>query len=87
MEYNYKTLNLETMMKYIQDNAPQDKEWFKSVAVTEKEIQDKKTGKKKTRPVYNHFKAREEFCKKYMPDIIPVAKKKQPSKAEILANW
>ena len=52
-----------------------------------KEIQDKKTGKKKTRPVYNHFKAREEFCKKYMPEIIPVAKKKQPSKAEILANW
>ena len=35
MGYNYKTLNLEQMKEYIEQNAPQDKEWFKGVAFVE----------------------------------------------------
>jgi len=78
----YKTLTLEQMIAYIDKNAPKDKQWFKGVA-TQKKI-DKEGNEY---DAYDHFKAREEFCKKYMPDIIPVAKPKKPTKAEILANW
>ena len=53
-----------------------------------------KTKNKKTKEVtekevitYNHFKAKEEFCKRYMTEIIPVAKPKAPTKLEILSNW
>lgn len=77
MKYDYKKITLSDMKNYIEQNAPQDKDWFKSVAIK------KVNGKE----VYSHFIAREEFCKRYMPEIIPVAKKKEPTKAEILANW
>ena len=32
MAYEFKTLTLEQMVKYIEDNAPQDKKWFKEQA-------------------------------------------------------
>lgn len=70
----YETITFEDMKAYIEDNAPNDKEWFKSVAIDSK-------------GVYSHFKARKAFCEKYMPEIIPVAKEKAPTKADILANW
>lgn len=91
MKYDYKKITLEDMKNYIEQNAPQDKEWFKSVAIRPKKVKAKN---KKTKEViekevitYDHFKAREEFCKRYMPEIIPVAKKKEPNKSDILANW
>ena len=87
MKYNYKKITLEDMKNYIEENAPQDKDWFKTVAITETEVKNKKTGKTSYKQTYNHFKAREEFCKRYMPEIIPVAKEKEPTKADILANW
>lgn len=31
-KYEYKTLTLDQMKKYIEENAPQDKAWFKSIA-------------------------------------------------------
>ena len=79
---SYKTLTLEQMIEYIDTNAPKDKQWFKGVATKTK---TSKEGKKYD--AYDHFKAREEFCKRYMPEIVPVAKPKKPTKAEILANW
>ena len=71
--WEYKKITLEMMMNYIIANAPEDKEWFKSVALID--------GK------YRHLEARKAFCEKYMPDIIPVAKKKEPLKSELLLNW
>lgn len=78
---NFRTMKLEDMMSYIEKNAPQDKDWFKSVAI---EIKETEKGTKKS---YKHFTARDEFCKRYMPEIIPVGKPKVPSKAEILETW
>lgn len=71
---NYNTMRFEDMAKYIEENKPNDKAWFKSVSMDSK-------GK------YNHFKARKAFCEKYMPEIIPVAKPKAPKATAILENW
>lgn len=71
---NYNTMKCEDMVKYIEENKPNDKAWFKSVAFDSK-------GK------YSHFKARKAFCERYMPEIIPVAKPKAPKASAILANW
>lgn len=73
-KYDYKKLTFEEMKEYIETNAAADKEWFKSVAIDEK-------------GVYQHLKAKKAFAEKYMPEIIPVAKPKKQTKADILANW
>lgn len=70
-QFDYKKLTLAEMMDYISDNAPEDKAWFKSIALNEE-------GK------YQHLVAKREFCKRYMPEIIPVPK---PKKSDILADW
>jgi hypothetical protein len=70
----FKKITFEDMKEYIEQNEPQDKEWFKSIAIDEK-------GR------YQHLIAKKEFCKKYMPEIIPQAKPKKETKADILANW
>lgn len=80
-QYDFKTLTLNEMVAYIEKNAPQDKAWFKKVAYDNRKTKD---GNK---VVYSHLKAKREFCKKYMPEIIPVAKEKAPKASDILANW
>lgn len=72
-EYNFRTIKLEDMMEYIEQNAKEDKDWFKSVAIDE-------NGK------YQHLVAVRAFASKYMPHIMPVAKKKV-KKSDLLANW
>jgi len=79
--FDYKTMILEEMVAYIKKNAPQDKEWFLGEAYVYKNT---KEGRKK---VYNHLKAKKAFCERYMPDIIPVKKEKEPKASEILENW
>lgn len=74
-EWDYKRITLEDMIRYIDaiDDAEEreaEKKWFKSTALNE-------DGK------YNHLKAKRAFCRKYIPSIIPVAKKK----ADILKDW
>lgn len=71
--WEYKYITCEMMMEYIKKNAPQDKDWFKSVALH--------NGK------YEHLYARKQFCLRYMPEIIPVAKEKRVPKADLLMNW
>jgi hypothetical protein len=73
----YKKITLQYMMKYIDENAPEDKDWFKGVAMTENEDGEM---------VYNHLVAKKEFCKKYMPDAIP-EKTVKKTKADILNEW
>lgn len=80
---DYKKMTLEDMMNYIETNAPQDKEWFKSVAL-EKVFSKKE---KKEIETYNHLKARKAFCERYMPEIIPVAKEPKEKKSQKLLNW
>lgn len=84
-------ITFDYMKKYIENYAPQDKDWFKEVAMVKTEVKDKdkvtKEIKYVEKNVYDHFKAREAFCKRYMPEVIPVAKEKPQSKADILANW
>ena len=70
---DYKKITLEFMMDYIQKNAKEDKEWFKSIALDEE-------GK------YNHLIAKRQFAERYMPDIIPKAKVTQ-KKSDLLKNW
>ena len=74
MAWDFKKITLEDMMDYITTNATKDKAWFKSVAIDA-------NGK------YQHLIAVRAFCAKYMPEIIPVAKAKEPNKSEKLANW
>ena len=75
----YKTMTLDDMMKYIDEVAPQDKEWFKEIA-----FQDKNGN---TTETYQHLNARKKFCEKYMKELIPVAKPKAPTAKEKLENW
>lgn len=80
--YDFKTLSLQDMVDYIKANAPEeDKAWFKKEAYVLKETKEGKV------EVYNHLKAKKAFCKRYMPEIIPVAKPKAPKASELLANW
>lgn len=60
---NYKKITLSEMMKYIEENAPEDKKWFKGVA-----YQNKKGEKLDS---YNHLNAVREFCKKYAEHLLP----------------
>lgn len=80
--YNYKTLSLEQMVEYIEKNAPQDKAWFKSQAFKTYITKDSEEKSK-----YSHLEARKAFCERYMPEIIPVAKKREPKKSLLLENW
>jgi hypothetical protein len=70
---NYKKITLDDMIEYIETTAPQDKDWFKSVALVNNK--------------YSHLKAVKEFAKKYFPSIVPVASVKKPNKSEKLKNW
>ena len=70
---NFRKITLDDMVQYIEQNAPKDKAWFKTVAFV--------NGK------YNHLRAKKEFCTKYMPEIIPVRKEKAPNKSDVLKEW
>lgn len=82
-DFDYRTVTLDQMAEYIEQKAPQDKEWFKNVAFIDKET------KEGTKKQYLHFTARKEFFERYMPELIPVAKKpkKETRAKEILENW
>lgn len=82
MKYDYKTITLEDMVTYIEENAPQDKAWFKQEAFVKTVNKKEKTISK-----YNHLKAKRAFCQRYMPEIIPVAKEKPINKSSIIENW
>ncbi len=75
----WKTITLEEMVAYIEENAPEDKAWFKKIAY------ENKTGE--TQEKYNHLNAKRKFCEKYAPEIIPVAKPKEPPKSDLLKDW
>lgn len=74
---NYKLITFDDMVKYIEQNAPTDKAWFKENAFSVDRFGNKK---------YNHLKAKKAFCEKYMPDLVPVRKGKE-NKSDILKDW
>lgn len=70
----FKKITLDDMMNYIDEHAPNDKAWFKSIAIGS-------DGK------YHHLETVRAFCNKYMPEIIPVAKPKGETPTDRLKKW
>lgn len=71
--WEYKKITLDDMMDYIEKNHPEDKKWFKGIALSE-------AGK------YQHLPAVRAFCEKYMPEIIPEHKEVLTG-ADKLKDW
>ena len=76
---SFKKILFDDMYDYINENHPEDKAWFKEIAFQDKE--GNKVGK------YNHLNAKMQFCKKYAPELIPVAKEKKVPVTKKLENW
>lgn len=70
----FRKITFTDMKDYIEKNHPEDKAWFKSVAIDP-------NGK------YQHLVAVRAFCQKYMPDKLPVAKPKKENITSVLSNW
>lgn len=87
VKYNYKTLSFEQMADYIETNVPQDKAWFKQIAIGKRAVKDKEGNVIKTIEAYSHLKAKRAFAERYMPEILPVAKPKAEKVTSRLENW
>lgn len=75
-----KKITLEFMMSYIEEKAPQDKEWFKDVAFKNKYGEQQTT--------YQHLNAVNEFCNHFKEfKYLNEKKPKEPNKSEKLMNW
>lgn len=69
--FTYRTITFADMKDYIEKNAPNDKEWFKSVAIVN--------------GVYNRAAAVREFQNRYkLPELMT---KKKESVTALVANW
>lgn len=66
------------MMNYIEENHPEDKEWFKGEAL----VFNEEKGKNE----YMHLRAVRAFCERYMQNLLPKANKRI-NKSEKLMNW
>lgn len=76
---SFKKITLDDMCDFIEKNYPEEKAWFKEVAYKDKE------GKPVAK--YNHLNAVREFCKKFAPELLPVAKEKKTPATKRLENW
>ena len=79
---SYRKITLDEMVEFIEENYPEDKAWFKSIAFVDVK---NKNGKKDKR--YVHLNAVREFCNRYAPELIPQAKPKKMTAKEKLMNW
>lgn len=71
---DFKHITLDQMKDYIEENgSAKDKKDFKKAAIV--------NGK------YNHLVAVRWFCARFMPDLIPVGKGKEPNKSDFLKDW
>jgi hypothetical protein len=86
-EYKFKTLDFNTMAEYIEEKAPQDKEWFMKESCILVDVKEKDGTIKKVEK-YNHLQAKRVFCERYMPEILPKKKDQEPAKvATRFAKW
>ena len=76
---DYKKITLDEMMDFIEKNYPNDKAWFKEVSFQDKDGNNVDK--------YNHLNAVRQFCKKYAPELLPVAKEKSGAPPERLKKW
>lgn len=76
---DYKTITLDLMCDYIEENHPEDKTWFKKICF-------EKTDGTPTKG-YNHLNAVRNFYSKYFPTEMPVAKEKPAPASKRLENW
>lgn len=98
-KFTYKSIKLEDIIEYVKTNDKESLAELKAIAY-QKMVKDedgnpiKENGKYKTvanldkngNLVYNHLFTKIWFCEKYMPDLIPVAKPKQPKASTLLDN-
>lgn len=75
---DFKKITFPDMADFIEENYPDDKEWFKGVCYQNK--------KGEAVEKYNHLNAKLRFCEKYAPNLIPKAKKKELV-TQRLADW
>lgn len=78
----FKKISIDEMKAFIEENYPDDKAWFKSIAFETITKEDGKTIQR-----YNHLKAKKAFCERYNPDLIPVAKPKKPTAKDLFQDW
>lgn len=92
----YKTLTIEEMIKFLSENGTdEERKEFAQNCYTkyEKDAKGNKKydadGKAKTTKTdkLNLMYAKEMFCNKYAPELIPIKKEKEPLKSEILSAW
>ena len=76
---SFNKISFDDMADFIEANYPEDKAWFKEVAFQNKD------GEKVDK--YNHLNAKRQFCKKYAPELIPVAKEQKVPVTKRLADW
>lgn len=70
---NYKTMTIDDIIDWCKENGKKD--WLKAFAAPDKK------GKKPT-----FFQIRKAFCTKFMPEIIPTAKPKEPNMYDKIDN-
>ena len=76
---SYKKISFDDMFNYIEENGTkEDKKEFKKQAFSDKNGNPLKK--------YNHLNAVRWFCKKYMPDLLPVKKEAEPKITDKLKN-
>lgn len=75
---SYKNIKLEDMMKYIEENAPEKKKWFKEVAF--QNIAGENVDS------YNHINAVLKFCEEFAPHLSPERKPKVKA-SDKLKDW
>lgn len=78
-EHPFKKIELSEMADFIEQNYPEDKEWFVTIAYQDKDGNDTDR--------YNHLRAVRKFCEKYAPDLIPQKREKEPPATDRILAW
>jgi len=78
---NVKAVNFEYIVDYVKQQGNADVQWLKETAT--KKMPPDKNGKERK---ITFIELRNEFVRKYMPELMPPAKPKKPSMYEIIDN-
>lgn len=78
---NIKEINLEYIIAYVQNKGKWAVEWLKELV--NKEMPPNKNGKPRK---ITFIEIRQEFVRRYMPELAPQAKEKKPSMYDRIAD-
>ena len=88
---NIKEITFDYIFEYIKGKGKEDKAWLKELASSTIIVKDKngkiikEEGEDKERDI-TFLEIRNEFAKKYIPEIMPEAKPKKPTMKERIAS-